>query len=664
MISPVRGGRVGIAVLLILIGSGQLTELLLAQGKGLQPVRVAEMRALLIGNTEYANADGTSAQSAVADVRAVGEALQELGFHTTRMENLSADQMDTALESFVAGLQSQDLALFYYSGYALQVGSGGSAKNYLLPVDYEFGSALSVYRKAMAAETVSLALEDVALVRAVVLDASRENPFQAAMGGTDGLAAMQADSPGTLVALATAPGRFAPTAPSGGVGLFAKHFVSGLAAREVELGNLFEQTRQQVSTASSGEQVPAISSSLTGKLFLKGGPARDSSTQRPEAGGDREVSGVSDFRGLSPSQAWERVQDTDSGEVLEAFIERFRGQRGAGVYVVQAEERLNALKDGNLAGEAERQWAAVKDQSERVLQAFVADWETVPGTEEYVQKARARLAELAGPGEPPRQLEEFTNSVGMKFVRIPAGSFRMGSESSLAQPDERPMHDVQLTQGFWMGKHEVKQFEWELIMDSNPSRFKGCGRGCPVQNVSWDAAQAFIRQLNAREAGEGYSYRLPTEAEWEYAARGGTKTDTPAGDIAVLGAMHAPVLDRIGWYGGNSGADYSGARGCAEWQERQYNARRCGPHPVGMKEANAYGLHDMLGNVWEWVRDYYGAYPNGSVKDPKGPRTGATRVYRGGSWGSNASEVRSGNRESGSQDFRHVHLGFRIIRTE
>ena len=664
MISPVRGGRVGIAVLLILIGSGQLTALLLAQGKGLQPVRVAEMRALLIGNAEYANADGASAQSAVADVRAVGEALQELGFHTTRMENLSADQMDTALESFVAGLQSQDLALFYYSGYALQVGSGGAAKNYLLPVDYEFGSALSVYRKAMAAETVLLALADSALVRAVVLDASRENPFQAAMGGTDGLAAMQADSPGTLIALATAPGRFAPTAPSGGVGLFAKHFVSGLAAREVELGNLFEQTRQQVSAASSGNQVPAISSSLTGKLFLKGGPARDSSSPRPEAGGDREASDVSDFQGLTPSQAWERVQDTDSGEVLEAFIERFRGQRGAGVYVVQAEERLNALKDGNLAGEAERQWAAVKDQSERVLQAFVADWETVPGTEEYVQKARARLAELAGPAESPRQLEEFTNSVGMKFVRIPAGSFRMGSESSLAQPDERPMHDVQLTQGFWMGKHEVKQFEWELLMDSNPSRFKGCGRGCPVQNVSWDAAQAFIRQLNAREAGEGYSYRLPTEAEWEYAARGGTDTDTPAGDIAVLGAMHAPVLDRIGWYGGNSGADYSGARGCAEWQERQYNARRCGPHPVGMKEANAYGLHDMLGNVWEWVRDYYGAYPNGSVKDPTGPRTGASRVYRGGSWGSEASEVRSGNRASGGQDFRHVHLGFRIVRTE
>lgn len=664
MISPVRIAGAGIAILLILTGSGRLAERLAAQGKGLQPIRVAEMRALLIGNAEYANADGASLPSAVADVRAVDEALQALGFHTSRMENLSADEMDTALEGFVAGLQSQDLALFYFAGYGLQVGTGGSAQNYLLPVDYEFGSALSVYRKAMAAETVLRALEDSAQVRAFVLDASQENPFQAGMGGADGLAAMETDSPGTLIALATAPGRFAPTAPSGDVGLFAKHFVTELGGREVELGNLFEQTRQRVSAASSGDQVPAISSTLTGRLFVKGGPSGDSSAPRPNEETDPEVSVAPDLEGLTPAQAWERVQDSDSGEALQAYVERFRGQRGAGVYVVQAEERLEALKDGTLAGEAEQQWESVKDQSERVLQAFVADWETVPGTEEYVQKAKARLAELAGAGSTPERLEEFTNSVGMKFVRIPTGNFRMGSESSLAQPDERPLHDVELSRGFWMGKHEVKQFEWELIMDNNPSRFKGCGRGCPVQNVSWDEAQAFIRQLNAREAGEGYSYRLPTEAEWEYAARGGTDTDTPAGDVAVLGAMHAPVLDRIGWYGGNSGADYSGARGCAEWQERQYQARRCGPHPVGMKEANAYGLHDMLGNVWEWVRDYYGAYPNGSAKDPTGPRTGATRVYRGGSWGSKASEVRSGNRESGSPDFRHVHLGFRIVRTE
>lgn len=664
MISPVRSAGAGIAMLLVLIGSGQLTDRLAAQGKGLQPIRVAEMRALLIGNAEYANADGASLPSAVADVRAVDEALQELGFHTMRMENLSADEMDTALEGFVAGLQGQDLALFYYAGYGLQVDSGGAAKNYLLPVDYEFGSALSVRRNAMAAEMVLQVLENSALVRALVLDAAQENPFQAGMGGTNGLAAMQADSPGTLIALAAEPGRFAPAAPSGGAGLFAKLFVSEFGGRVVELGNLFEQTRQRVSATSSGNQVPEISGSLTGKLYLKGGPSSESSPPGPEDKIDPEVSGTPDFQGLTPAQAWERVRDTDSGEVLEAYIERFRGRRGAGVYVVQAEERLEALKDGNLAGEAAQQWEAVKDQSERVLQAFVADWESVPGTEEYVQQAKARLAELAGTGNTPAPLEEFTNSVGMKFVRIPAGSFRMGSESSLAQPDERPLHDVQLSRGFWMGKHEVKQFEWELIMDNNPSRFKGCGRGCPVQNVSWDEAQAFIRQLNAREAGEGYSYRLPSEAEWEYAARGGTDTDTPAGDVAVLGAMHAPVLDRIGWYGGNSGADYSGARGCAEWQERQYNARRCGPHPVGMKEANAYGLHDMLGNVWEWVRDYYGAYPNGSAKDPTGPRTGATRVYRGGSWGSKASEVRSGNRESGSSDFRHVHLGFRIVRTE
>ncbi len=199
---------------------------------------------------------------------------------------------------------------------------------------------------------------------------------------------------------------------------------------------------------------------------------------------------------------------------------------------------------------------------------------------------------------------------GMEFVWIPAGRFAIGSPEGEAgrYPDER-QHEVTLSQGFWMGRYEVTQGEWEAVMGGNPSEFRACGARCPVEWVSWEDVQEFIRKLNAKEAGSGYEYRLPTEAEWEYAALAGTTAATPEGDLRILGEFNAPALDEIAWYGGNSGLEI---------------------HPVGEKRPNAWGLHAMLGGVWEWTADWYGAYPSGAVTDPAGPRTGSRRVDRGG----------------------------------
>ena len=181
---------------------------------------------------------------------------------------------------------------------------------------------------------------------------------------------------------------------------------------------------------------------------------------------------------------------------------------------------------------------------------------------------------------------------------IPAGEFRMGSAGG--NDDERPVHAVRISRPYALSKYEVTQAEWEAVMGSNPSGFAECGPSCPVEQVSWDNAQEFIGRLNARAGG--VRYRLPTEAEWEYAARAGTSGDRYGN------------LDAIAWYDGNSGGR---------------------THPVGQKAPNAWGLHDMHGNVGEWVEDcwhdsYVGAPANGMAWTAGGDCRG--RVLRGGSW--------------------------------
>ena len=230
----------------------------------------------------------------------------------------------------------------------------------------------------------------------------------------------------------------------------------------------------------------------------------------------------------------------------------------------------------------------------------------------------------AVPGAPATNAgESWTNSLGMEFVWIPDGTFLMGSPEG--GRDRERQHGVRISQGFWMGKYEVTQGEWESVMGENPSAFSECGARCPVDTVSWYDAQWFIGRLNERETGRGNRYRLPTEAEWEYAARAGT-----------TGARYGE-LDEIAWYSENSGRT---------------------THPVGQKRANAWGLHDMLGNVYEFTADWYRSYPGADHEVRNG------RVIRGGGWGNSARDVRSAVRYSYSPGRRSNSLGFRLVRTE
>jgi formylglycine-generating enzyme required for sulfatase activity len=226
-----------------------------------------------------------------------------------------------------------------------------------------------------------------------------------------------------------------------------------------------------------------------------------------------------------------------------------------------------------------------------------------------------------------------TNSIGMEFLAIPAGEFWMGAadDDTEANDDEKPRHRVIISKPFFLGRYPVTQREWTAVMRDNPSRFKGKPNH-PVESVSWDAAQEFIGRLNEQEPMN--RYRLPTEAEWEYACRAGTTTRYSFGDDAGL-------LEKYAWYSGN-------AEGTT--------------HPVGEKMPNRWGLHDMHGNVFEWVQDWHNEnyYAKSPTSDPSGPNTGAYRVDRGGSWYYNAGYALVSFRYYSEPGDYYGTLGFRL----
>jgi len=215
---------------------------------------------------------------------------------------------------------------------------------------------------------------------------------------------------------------------------------------------------------------------------------------------------------------------------------------------------------------------------------------------------------------------------------------------------------VTLSEVFYCGKYEVTQGQWEQVMGSNPSYFKNAGKDAPVEQVSWDDCQEFLRKLCQMEGAAAGTYRLLTEAEWEYACRAGTQTAWYNGEIDIHGERSAPTLDAIAWYGGNSGVDYEGAVDSSRWSEKQYDHKRAGTHVVGGKRTNGFGLCDMIGNVWEWCQDsYYGEHPGR-------PLVGY-RVFRGGCWKSCVWDCVSASRRAGSSPVRLDNCGLRLART-
>lgn len=256
----------------------------------------------------------------------------------------------------------------------------------------------------------------------------------------------------------------------------------------------------------------------------------------------------------------------------------------------------------------------------------------------------------------------FTNSIGMTFTLIPAGTFQMGSPPSEKNRNwDETLHTVTLTRGFYISITEVTQIQWFDVMGTTPSASQDCGGDCPVENVSWNDVQEFVHRLNAME--QTRNYRLPTEAEWEYASRAGTRTALFTGPVRET-TCHPldPAMDAAGWYCGNTG-----------YQSPAYGFKA---QPVARKNSNAFGLHDTHGNVMEWCLDacttrssftrktgvFTNTYQEG-IRDPLS-RYGSRRVVRGGAFFQSPEHSRNANRSAYHPDVRRSYIGFRLVRMQ
>jgi len=295
----------------------------------------------------------------------------------------------------------------------------------------------------------------------------------------------------------------------------------------------------------------------------------------------------------------------------------------------EEEERTKKEKE-----EQERLYREEEERKELEIKEKEAKEQLQKQKEEKEKVKKEQEEQVRLKGEERTEEKTYNNSIGMKFALIPAGTFSMGSppDEEGRYKNEGPVHEVTIRKSFYLGIYPVTQQEWQAVMGENPSFFKG--EKLPVEQVSWDDVQNFITRLNEKEGSD--KYRLPSEAEWEYAARAGTTTRYSFGD-------HEFELDEHGW-------------------DRVTSNGRT--HPVGQKKSNPWGLYDMHGNVGEWVQDEYHDSYEGAPTDGRAweDGSGATRVFRGGSWNVFAGFCRSALRDRGDPGGRRYDLCFRLLK--
>jgi formylglycine-generating enzyme required for sulfatase activity len=528
--------------------------------------------ALVMGNSAYKSAP---LKNPTNDAKDMAAKLKGMGFTVIERSNLTVKQIGSTLREFRAKLTPGSVALVYYAGHGLQI----KGENYFPTVDAEIAGEEDVPNQSLAMKQIMDVLEDAKTrLNLVFLDACRNNPYSRSFrSSSDGLSKVVAPS-GTLISFATRPGSVAADG-TGRNGLYTGALLEAMDSRGDQIEQVLKRVVTRVKAGSKNQQEPWMEGSIDGEFCFGNCFATVALTA------------VSDDRAL-----WDSVKDSRDVNELKAYLVQFP----KGVFAGVASVRINAMEKG------------VTPQVNPSPQSATRPAVFQPGT---VFKDCDDCPEM---------------------LVIPAGTFLMGSSTDpfavfKPSPDEQPQRSVSLP-SFALGKFEVTQEQWFSVMGTTPSFLKG--RSLPVEQVSWNDAQEFVKKLNQKT---GKQYKLPSEAEWEYAARGGSPSAFSFGDTAI-------DVGRYAWFERNSGNK---------------------TNPVGEKLPNNFGLYDMHGNVSEFTQDCWNNNYSGAPQDGSAWTVGncSMRVLRGGSWLHPMQGLRSANRGWLSPAVRELHYGFRVARS-
>jgi formylglycine-generating enzyme required for sulfatase activity len=520
------------------------------------PQQRAARVALVIGNDSYPDAS-TPLSTTIKDARTLADEFRRSEFEVDLKENVGKEDMQRAIDAFTGKIRSGTAALFYFSGYGIQV----ARQTYLIPVNAQVWTEAEVRRDGISVDSLLAEMHRRgAKVKIIILDAARRNPFERRFrASAAGLAALDAPD-GTLALYSAAPGKVINDS-TGANSLFVSELIKEMRSPNLTAEEVFNRARIGVSRASNNEQVPWVASSLLEEFYF--GTSRAVATA-PAA---------------TPSPA---------------------------PTPAPAPAAPPAARPAPPAAPA--------PQASSTAPATVAE----PGRGDFKT------------GDMFRDCSDCA-----ELVVIPAGSFDMGSSTEY----ENPVHRVTIAKPFAIGRYEVTFNEWDKCVEDGGCKYRPddreWGRGDrPVINISWLDAKAFVTWLSQKT---GKTYRLPTEAEWEYAARGGTTTPY--------------------WWGRDPGSRQANCRECNTGESQRTS-------PVGSYKPNAFGLYDTAGNAAEWIEDCWNDNYRGSPSNGTAWTSGQCRlrVLRGGAFDSQAKYVRSMARFRYDADVRYVSNGLRVVR--
>ncbi len=620
--------------------------------------------ALVIGNSDYKHAP---LRNPVNDAKDIASSLQDLGFEVVLGTNLNRQQIQEKVKEFSPMLAKADVAFFYFAGHGFQY----QGENFLVPVAYNINNDSEIPREALSTATILKKMDKAGnAINIVILDACRNNPFEQTIASatrsltfannkhkpssrglkrssSQGLSRISGPS-GSFIAYATAPGHVAADG-NGKNGLYTLHLLDFMSQTGLSIEQVFKKVRIGVIKDTQGQQVPWENSSLLGDFyFVEVDDGVSKSLNMDFMSQNDQEQKKKQQQDQIELQFWSSIEKSNTPALFKSYLDKYP----QGHFVEIASIKMEILKQKQktvnvIASSQKRQSPQPKLQPEQNMIIALSEALEVAVVE---HKKEQKLVEES-------QHSPFKTS---DFVNVSSGCFTMGSPfGEEARQNDELDHKVCISNDFKMGKYEVTQAQWRTIMGRNPAYFKGCGTDCPVERVSWNDVQTFIFRLNIISNAH---YRLPTEAEWEYAARSGTSTSTYVGDLELDGSNSAPGLDKIAWYSGNTKVKYKGGKYCEDWDEKQYASVRCGTQKVGKKRPNSWGLYDMIGNVWELTNDWYGNFSSKSSHDPQGSKRGSLKVAKGGNWSDSLQQNRAAARYGFSVKEKSNNLGFRLVR--